>query len=341
MKVGDLGEFGLIRRWERELAVDPARVPRGIGDDAAVLTCPARRQLLASTDMLVESVHFDLGFTSPRQLGKKAMAVNLSDIAAMGGRPMYALIALGLANDTALELVDGLYQGLQEEASRWDVFIVGGDTVRSPGGLTISVTVLGHVTRGRAVPRGGARPGDLVVVTGDLGASAAGLATFTRPGATVEAKALDYVRSRHLEPVPRLREGELLARHGASSMIDVSDGLANELNHLSRLGAVSLVVDAAAVPVAPATRAVAQALGVDPLSWALTGGEDYELLFTVSPGDFHRLARAVQAKTATPLAVVGQVEAGTGCYLLYGGRRQPLQATAYDHFAARDPLQQA
>jgi thiamine-monophosphate kinase len=336
VQVKDVGEFGLIRRWEQELAQDAGRVARGIGDDTAVLNFPRGRQVLATTDTLVESVHFDLSFTGARQLGKKCMAVNFSDIAAMGGRPRYALIALGLPGSTPLAWLEDLYRGMQEEASRWSTWIVGGDTVRAPSGLVITVTVLGDVPKGRAVPRDGARLGDLVVVTGDLGGSAAGLASFVR-ARPVEPEALEYVRRRHLEPVPRLAEGEIMARHGASSMIDVSDGLASEVNHLSRLSRVSLVVEADRIPLAPATAILARTLDANALEWALNGGEDYELVATVAPGQFSAMARAVQKKTGTRLTVVGRVEAGAGCYLVKEGKPSPLEPTSYDHFRTVGP----
>jgi len=332
VQVKDVGEFGLIRRWERELAQDPEQVAQGIGDDAAVLDFPGGRQILATTDTLVESVHFDLAFTSPRQLGKKCMAVNLSDIAAMGGRARYALIALGLPGSTELAWLEDLYRGLQEEASRWSTWIVGGDTVRSPSGLVITVTVLGQVPQGRAVPRSGARPGDLVVVTGDLGGSAAGLASLTRSPSPVEPGVLEYVRRRQLEPIPRLAEGEIMAHHGASAMIDVSDGLASEVNHLARLSRVRVVVEEESIPMAPATRTLARVLEADALAWALNGGEDYELVSTVAPEQFAAMARAVRERTGTCLTVVGRVEAGAGCYLMKEGKRRRLEPTSYDHF---------
>ena len=337
MRVKDVGEFGLIRRWEQELAQSPEQVARGVGDDAAVLDFPPGQQVLATTDTLVESVHFDLAFTAPGQLGKKCMAVNFSDIAAMGGQARYALIALGLPGSTELAWLEAFYRGLQEEASRWSAWIVGGDTVRSPAGLVITVTVLGHAPRGRAVPRDGARPGDLVVVTGDLGGSAAGLASFIGSPSPVEPEALAYVRRRHLEPVPRLAEGEIMARHGVSAMIDVSDGLASEVNHLARLSRVSVVVEAASIPVAPATRTLARALGASALDWALNGGEDYELVASVAPDRFAAMARVVQQLTGTRLTVVGRVEAGAGCYLATDGEPSLLEPTSYDHFPTAGP----
>lgn len=328
----EVGEFGLIRRWEREVPIDRDQVRLGIGDDAAVLAPSAGWEWLATTDMLVEAVHFDLSFITPEQLGRRALVANLSDIAAMGGRPKFALVSLALPGETDCETVDGLYRGLVAEASAWGVSLVGGDTVRSPSGLVINVVVLGQVEADRAVTRSGARPGELVAVTGDLGGSAAGLATFGQQVDAVPGPAVERARGRHLGPRPRLAEGALIAAAGASAMIDVSDGLANEVNHLARHSRVGIVVDAASVPVHASTRAVAEALGVDPLQWALNGGEDYELVFCAAPAVVGALARRVPQVTGVAVTVVGHVESGAGCYLDTGTERRPLPPSAYDHF---------
>lgn len=337
MKVRDIGEFGLIERWEREVPGGPGLV-RGIGDDAAILEATPGAQWLATTDTLVESVHFDLSFTTPEQLGRRALAANLSDIAAMGGRARFALVSLGLETDTDLAVVDSFYRGLTAEASRWGVILVGGDTVRSPRSMIIGITVLGDVEPGRAVRRDGARPGDLLLVTGDLGGSAAGLATLISEPSALSALDTRYVRevrARHLEPEPRLREARIIAASGATSMIDVSDGLANEANHLARQSGVSIVIDAEKIPVSEATQAVAKAFNHDPVDWALNGGEDYELLFTAPPECVGVLADTVQTQTGTPIRIIGRVKEGAGCWLEEGGVRAVLPSSSYDHFTRK------
>lgn len=334
MRVSDIGEFGLIERLSRYVPEGPGLI-RGIGDDAAILEGTPGVQWLATADMLLESVHFDLSFTTPEQLGRRALVANLSDIAAMGGRPRFALVSLGLETDTDVAIVDSFYRGLTAEASRWGVILVGGDTIRSPEGIIIAITVLGEVKPGRAVRRDGARLGDLLLVTGDLGGSTAGLATFiseTSPLSGLNARYVREVRTRHLEPEPRLREAEIIAAGGATSMIDVSDGLANEANHLARQSGVSIVIDVESIPISEATRAVARAYNHDPVDWALNGGEDYELLFTAPLECVSTLADTVRTKTGTSISIIGRVEQGKGCWLNKGGVRSVLSSSAYDHF---------
>ncbi|MGQ9531942.1 MAG: thiamine-phosphate kinase [Desulfotomaculales bacterium] len=333
------GELGLIRRIS-DLVGGPQRgVVRGIGDDTAVLEFAGGR-LLATVDMLVEGVHFDLAFIKPWQLGRKALAVNLSDIAAMGGEPLFALVSLGVGGQIDEDFVREFYKGMVAMAGPYGVQIVGGDTVRSPGGLVVDVAVLGRAAE--HVTRSGARPGDLVAVTGSLGASAVGLHWLLRqkegrPGVFIDAAGEDevvrtVVRS-HLEPEPRVREAAALAATGlVTAMIDISDGLASEVNHIARESEVGMVIYAGAIPVAAATREVALLLGADPLEWALAGGEDYELLLTCVPGSEERLREAVAA-TGTPLTFIGKVVPAERGVTLVGkdGAVRPLEPAGYDH----------
>ena len=333
------GELGLIRRIAGLVGGPGPGVLRGIGDDTAVLEFAGGR-LLATVDMLVEGVHFDLSFITPWQLGRKALAVNLSDIAAMGGEPLFALVSLGLSGQVDEDFVEELYRGMVAMAETCGVGIVGGDTVRSPGGLIVDVAVLGRVAA--PLTRSGARPGDLVAVTGHLGASAAGLHWLLRQkerrpeafvGAAGEDGAVRSVVRAHLEPVPRLREAaELTATGLVTAMIDISDGLASEANHIARESGVGMVIYAEAIPVASATREVARLLGADPLAWALAGGEDYELLLTCAPGSEERLRKAVAA-TGTPLTFIGEVvPAERGVTLVGGGGTvRALEPAGYDH----------
>jgi len=311
----------------------------GIGDDAAVLALPRRTQTLLTTDFLTEGVHFLFDRTPPRLLGRKAIAVNLSDIAAMGGVPHAALVSVGLPRGTAGSWARGLAQGLAEQARRHRVAIVGGDTCAAER-VFVSVTLLGVVEPGRAVRRSGARAGDGLYVTGAVGASAAGLAHIRRrtrpslrPASRERAAARRRLAQAHLDPEPRVRFGRALGMSGlASAMIDLSDGLAKDLPRLcaaSRSGAVLLEmavpVDAAAETLFGRERA---------LRLAISGGEDYELLFAARPGTEALLASlAVRLRTAvTRIGTVTQARDGVRL-LGRDGRYRPLPRPAFEHFA--------
>lgn len=327
----NLTEFGLIAAIARRVGTHPD-APLGIGDDAAVLAVPPGRQLLAACDSLVADVHFRIRPEHGYAVGRKALAVNLSDIAAMGGRPAFALVSLAVTPDLPRSFLWDVVRGLADEADAFGVGIVGGDTVASPRDFSIHVTVLGHVEPGKAVTRKGARPGDLLCVTHHLGASAAGLALLENPEADVPPQVRALLVEKHLQPRARLEAGEELADGIASAMMDISDGLAGDVRHLCRESGVGAVIDARRLPIADATRAAAQALGADPLHWALQGGEDYELLFTAPaealPGD------GVLPRSGTPVTVIGEiVPAAEGISLIDGtGRRRALQVYGFTHF---------
>jgi thiamine-monophosphate kinase len=343
MKLSVIGEFGLVERI-RHLLPRPSDALLGIGDDCAALRPREGRDLLLTTDLLVEGVDFTMQTITPFRLGRKAIAVNLSDIAAMGGLPRAALVALALPAEMQIEFVDQLYGGLQEEAARFGVELIGGDLSASPT-LLIAVTLVGEVEPGRAVTRSGAKPGERIWVTGQLGASSAGLLALgagfrLRDDDRVEApsdvstelrEAVRRALDRHLCPVPRVREGRALAEAGfASAMIDLSDGLASDLGHLCRESDVSARIREDQVPVDPAASAIARYLGKDPMALALQGGEDFELLFTSSaePNDILGLFSNGQEVTE-----VGEVEeAGHGCLLVQRTGDEVLLAGGYDHF---------
>jgi thiamine-monophosphate kinase len=340
-RVGGVGERGLIERVRRRPAARrPDRPPGpgvllGIGDDAAAVTTDGRTVLLLTTDALVEGVHFRRETAAFRDVGAKALAVNLSDIAAMGGEPRYALLALALPAETPLADVEALYEGLDEMAGRHGVELVGGDTCASPDRIFLSVTVVGTVA-GAPLSRRGARPGDAILVTGSLGAAAAGLAVLDRPTLAVGAAEAGAVRDAHRRPVPRVAEGQRIRASGtATAMIDLSDGLATDLGHIAAESGVAAVVELAAVPIAAATRAVAAAAGVPPERWALSGGEDYELLFTAAADTADRLAAEVSAATGTPVRRIGRIEAGAGPRFLDREGRPVAVAAGFDHFARR------
>ena len=331
----EIGERGLIERIRRRLGTSPgAGVLVGIGDDAAAVVAVCGQTLLLTTDALLEGVHFRRETATCREIGAKALTVNVSDIAAMGGEPRWALLTLALPPAFTTAEVDDLYAGFGEIAERFGVSLIGGDTCAAPAGLVLAVTLVGTVD-GAPVRRSGARPGDLVLTTGTLGGSAAGLAVIKERGAQAPPEALDAVRHAHVAPTPRLAEGRLIRASGtATAMIDVSDGLVTDLGHLLAESGVSAEVRLADLPIAEATRVVARALNVDPVSWALSGGEDYELLFTVPAGLAEALARRVTAETGTPVQVIGRIHhAGPGLVILDEMGRPGVARPGFDHFA--------
>jgi len=295
----------IIRRAARR---SPA-VRVGIGDDCAVLESASGSLVLATTDLLIEDVHFRRRWATPMDIGWKSLAVNVSDIAAMGGRPRWGLIALACPEAVTVEEAEAFYAGVQALAAEHDVVIVGGDTCASPRGWIIDVTLLGEAVRAPLL-RSTARAGDVIAVTGSLGRSAAGLALLeANPApAGVPGDARADVTAAHLRPRPRTREGLWLGEAGGvTAMIDLSDGLATDLGHLCEESAVGARVDLARIPVDASVREVARALGRDAVHWATGGGEDYELLLTCAPDAFDRLASGLARTTGTTLTAVGEM----------------------------------
>ena len=330
--LAELGERGLIKRLRHRIPAPGPDVLLGIGDDAAAVAWGGDT-LLLTTDTLLEGVHFRRSTATLREIGAKAIAVNVSDIAAMGGEPRYALLALALPPSLAVADVDELYAGLLETAQQHGVALVGGDTCAAPGGVVLSVTLVGRVA-GAPLRRSGARPGDAILVTGTLGASAAGLAVLERgPGSMPPAAAEAVVRP-HRVPTPRVAESRVIRASGwATAMIDLSDGLATDLGHIAAESRVGARVDVDALPVSEGARAAARALDADPLRWALSGGEDYELLFTAAAEHAAELAHTVAARTGTPVHRIGEVRpADEGVRFLRGGRPYAVKP-GFDHFA--------
>jgi thiamine-monophosphate kinase len=333
---GDQGGEEALVRAIRALAAGPAEGVRlGIGDDCAVLEPTPGLALLATTDLLLEDVHFRRRWVDPSDIGWKALAVNLSDIAAMGGRPRWALVALACPDGTAAAEVTAFYEGALALARLHDVAIVGGDTSSSPNGWLVNVTVLGEARAPRL--RSTARAGDVVAVTGALGRSAAGLAVLERdrPPAGVSAADLAQVTQAHRRPRPRVSEAQwLAAAGGVTAMMDLSDGLGIDLPRLLDESRAGARVDVERVPVDDATRAVAGALGADALAWATGGGEDYELLLTCEPAAFDWLQRGLGAAGAR-LTAVGEVTADAPGVHWSAQGREVAVARGFEHFSAR------
>jgi len=293
------GEFQLIAQLAAFFGTPPDGL--GIGDDAATWRSSRDVVQVATTDMLIEGIHFRLDWTSPEDLGWKALAVNLSDLAAMGARPGRALVSLAVdpaRRDLSLDVA----RGLQAIAERTGTRIVGGDTVRSPGPLVINVALVGEADPARLLRRDAARPGDLVAVTGRLGASSAALALLSERSAPLDPAAAPLLTAHH-RPFPRLAAGQQLAAHGVRCAIDISDGLASEALHLARASGVGIEIDVGRVPLAPAAvRLLGERRSRE---LALTGGEDYELLFTFDPRVSDDLASTVESEGG--LTILGEV----------------------------------
>lgn len=321
MKLSDLGEFGLIERL-RALVGEAPDGEFWVGDDAAVLRAPAGT-ILFTADLLVEGVGFDLQLTGPEDLGYKAIAVNISDVAAMGGTPRRALVSLGVRPGIELEWLEALYTGMRECSDEFAMAVVGGDVSRSDC-LVLSVAMIGNPAGRLVVERRGARAGDVVCVTGTLGASAAGY-RLLRSGSQERP---DLVKA-HLRPTPRVREVEALRRSLPSAMIDISDGFAADLGHICDESKVGVVVDAARLPMVDLAGIE---IDRDPLELALGGGEDYELCFTIPESRAAAAASEVENQTGTKVSMVGEVvPADKGRMLVKDGEREPLEAVGWDH----------
>ncbi len=329
MKLKDIGEFGLIDLIKKGITLQGEQVLMGIGDDTAVIKGEGGNLILLTCDALVEGVHFDLSCTSYRELGWKAMAANLSDIASMGGMPQYALVTLCLPPSTDSIGVEELYRGMRELGERFGVNIVGGDTVSSPV-LTISLTLTGEVEEDHLVTRSGAKPGYSLLVTGTLGGSAGGLELLkdekTHPQGTEE------IIHRHLTPMPRLREARLLVGElKPSAMIDISDGLVADLFHLATESEVGAEIWIEKIPLHPGLAGAANFLGQSPYDLALYGGEDYELLLALSSDQVQKAKKLLQE---TGLTLIGQIlPPQQGLVISEEGRRSPLRVRGYDHFS--------
>jgi len=326
------GEIELIARLAEIFGAAPPGVALGISDDCAALDLGGPDYLLWTVDTLVEGVHLDLAYMSLSQLGRKSLAVNLSDIAAMGGEPLYALLSLGWppSRDLAGALEFG--EGLAACAREYGVAVIGGDTVSSPGGVSIALTVLGRVPKSEMLRRSGARAGDLVYVTGPLGESAAGLAILRREVQADPSLSAPLVRA-HVNPQPQVAAGRLLAREGlATACIDLSDGVATDLMHVCRLSGVGARLAARDLPVPTGVRDVARMLNKEFWELAVQGGEDYQLLFTCAQDQAVHLA-AVFAQAGLELPhLIGEIISGKEVVLLIEETEKIISGRGYEHF---------
>ena len=294
----DLGEFGLIERVKSNISLQNSTSVKGIGDDAALISI-GDDYLLVTTDMLLEGIHFDLAYMPLQHLGYKAVVANVSDIAAMNGKPEQITIGLALSNRFSLEAIDNLYEGILAACKDYQVDLVGGDTSASASGLVISITAIGRVNKGKETLRSTAKNNDIICVTGDLGAAYLGLQVLERekqeflinPEMQPDLEKYEYLVGRQLKPDARMDIVYELAEKNVvpTSMIDISDGLASELLHLSKSSGVGVKIFEDKVPIDSLTYETAIEFMIDPITCALNGGEDYELLFTIQPADYEKL----------------------------------------------------
>jgi len=325
--IADLGERALIERITARLS-RPAWLVVGPGDDAAVVE-PERGALdVFTTDVQVEGVHFDRGFVAPDAIGHRALAVNLSDLAAMGARPRAALLSLVLPDALDVTTIDGLLDGLLALADAHRVAVVGGNISRSPGPLVVDVTAIGAVPRRRILTRSGARPGDGVYVTGTIGDALVGLESLQDGG----AQTMHEQEQRYLRPEPRVRAGWMLASHrAASACMDLSDGMADAVRQVAAASGVGIELDAAALPIPDAVRRWHDARGRDAVAAVLHGGDDYELLFTSRPAHRGRLRGAERALRGLPVTRIGVVTREPRLVVRTGTGRRELPA-GFEHF---------
>ena len=333
MKVGELGEFGLIERLARRVAEQMPAGPQGdsgfalllgIGDDAAAWRTGEGTEL-CTTDTMVQGVHFALETATWRDVGWKALAVNLSDVAAMGGAPLYAVVTLGLPEETEVASVDALYDGLLDCGSQYNTAIVGGDIVRSP--VTFITIALTGMTSGPVLSRSAARPGDQIAVTGCLGGSGAGLVMFRR-GLHLAPSEAESLKEAHMRPRPRLTEGQVLLAGGVRSAMDISDGLVDDLRKLCQASGVAARLQAESLPIHPA---VCHAFPQEALDLALGGGEEYELLFTAP----REVLEGLVTRLPSGATVIGEVLAGSPgqvTVLDKEGQALDLATAGWDHF---------
>ena len=318
MKIKDIGgEFALISRIKNKTRIFSKDVVAGIGDDAAVLKYGRNRYLLFTTDMLVENDHFSLKYSSPEQIGMKAIEQNASDIAAMGGLPRYALVSLALPSDIDADFVDGLYDGIGKKSGKYGIDVVGGNITHS-GEIVVNVALIGFVEKKYLALRSGAKIGDLIFCSGNAGGSTAGLELLRRGKNGKSIK-------RHLEPRCRLELARKLVKIGVNSMIDVSDGVASEVRHICEESKAGAMIYADKLPISKNTIKDAKKVGKDPVDFALYGGEDFELIFTANKNKLKRLKKY-------DVKVIGEIaDKKYGIKLARNGKKINIES-GFDHF---------
>jgi thiamine-monophosphate kinase len=339
VEISQLGEFGLIDRIQKKFSLQRPTSLKGIGDDCAVLDIDAENCLVVSTDMLVEGIHFDLSYMPVQHLGYKAVAVNVSDVAAMNAKPEQITVSIALSNRFSVEAVDALYEGIRAACESYKIDLIGGDTTSSTSGLIISITAIGRAKKSNIAYRSGAKQNDIICVTGDLGAAFIGLQVLERekevymadPNMEPRLEKYEYMVGRQLKSEARTDIVFDLEEAGVvpTSMIDVSDGLASELLHISRQSNLGVRIYEDKIPVDHFTyETAAVEFKLDPITCALNGGEDYELLFTISKDDQEKL------KNHPDIHMIGYMHErkSDNVMITKQGTTVPLRAQGWDHF---------
>lgn len=336
-EIGQLGEFGLIDHITKDYTPNNPSTKYGIGDDAAVID-NGTYQTVISTDLLVEGIHFDVMYHPLKHLGYKAVIVNLSDIYAMNAIPKQITVSLAISNRFSVEAIEEIYSGIFTACKQYGVDLVGGDTTSSQKGLVISITAIGQGEKNKIVYRNGAKVGDILCVTGDLGAAYLGLQILERekriylsnPKIQPDLEQQNYLIGRQLKPeagkttIQEFAQRQLLP----TAMLDISDGLASEIFHICKSSGVGAIVEESGVPIHPDTEQMALKFRLDPITCALSGGEDYELLFTISPEDMEKV------RFMPYVSIIGEiVDAADGIKLhTKGGNIHPIKAQGWQHF---------
>jgi thiamine-monophosphate kinase len=307
-KIKELGEFGLIHRLSSRLKFRASNTIIGIGDDCAVYSVKLGTNEVISTDALVEDIHFSLSTATPEALGRKALAVSLSDIAAMGGTPKRVLVTLGVSKKISVSFLEKLYSGFNSICNEFEVELAGGDTVSSPKCFFINVSIIGETKRGRVFTRQGAKQGDLIFVTGTLGNSSLGLKLLGKRKKLESSRDHKLLIKAHLDPTPRVLEANILARSKTdiTSMIDISDGLIQDLYHICEASKVGARIKEDRLPQSPEFSRTCIQIKTNPLPLILNGGEDYELLFTLPPDGVKNLKRQFQ-KAKVLITQIGEI----------------------------------
>lgn len=340
-ELDQLGEFGLIDHLTKNIKLKNESSIKGVGDDAAVIH-HGENQTLITTDLLIEGVHFDLTFSPLKHLGYKAAIVNFSDILAMNGTPRQLIVGIGVSNRFSVEAIEEIYKGIYLACEKYNVDLIGGDTVSSLSGLFISATAIGDVPKEKIVYRNTAKKGDLIFVSGDLGGAYMGLMVLERekqvfqadPNMQPDLDGHDYILERQLKPEARTDIVRLLSGVGVvpTSMIDISDGLASEIIHISKQSELGCSIYEDKLPIDMTTISIAREFELDPTTCALNGGEDYELLFTVAQEDYEKV------KDIMGIAVIGHMtEKNEGINLISrSGTQVPITAQGWDAFLKKE-----
>ncbi len=341
-ELSSLGEFGLIDHLTKHISLKQKSTIKGVGDDAAVIRPSKNKDILVSKDLLIEGVHFDLVYTPLKHLGYKAVIVNLSDIAAMNGKPTQIIVGIGISSKYSLEAIEEIYAGMIKACEVYNVDFVGGDTSSSKAGLYISVTVVGEVDKEKITYRKGAKPNDLICVSGDLGSAYMGLLLLERekkafradPNLQPDLSGNDYLLERQLKPEARVDIVRLLEEKEIvpTSMIDISDGLASEVLHLCKNSGTGCMIHEEKIPIDQVAFDLAKKFSIVPSVAALNGGEDYELLFTITQGDYDKI------KDETDITVVGYMtDEKEGQQLITNDNQMiKLEAQGWDALKKRD-----